>query len=71
MEPVTFATLRAFLTRLISLAEAEHKDWSLSPSRYVDTGEAQQHRDAQGIMDDPATPKAEAAAKGLGYQPYA
>ena len=66
--------------RIITLAEAEQNDWNLSPSRYVDTGEAEQHRDVQGIIDDLATLEAEAAAlddelngilKSLGYQPYA
>jgi type I restriction enzyme M protein len=66
--------------RLITLAEAEQNDFNLSPSRYVDTGEAEQHRAVQSIIDDLATLEADAAAldadvntilKSLGYQPYA
>jgi type I restriction enzyme M protein len=65
--------------RLITLAEAEKNDYNLSPSRYVDTGEVEQHRDVQSIIDDLASLEAEAAAldaelneilKSLGYQPY-
>jgi type I restriction enzyme M protein len=65
--------------RLITLAEAEQNDWNLSPSRYVDTGEAEQHRAVQSIIDDLATLEADAAAldaevnailKSLGYQSY-
>jgi len=65
--------------RLITLAEAEQNDFNLSPSRYVDTGEAEQHRDVQSIIDDLASAEADAAAldaevntilKSLGYQPY-
>jgi type I restriction enzyme M protein len=65
--------------RLITLAEAEQNDWNLSPSRYVDTGEAEQHRAVQSIIDDLATLEADAATldaelntilKSLGYQPY-
>ncbi|MGH2521376.1 MAG: N-6 DNA methylase [Anaerolineales bacterium] len=62
--------------RLITLAEAEQNDWNLSPSRYVDTGEAEQNRAVQSIIDDLATLEADAAAldaelngilKSLGY----
>lgn len=65
--------------RLITLAEAEQNDYNLSPSRYVDTGEAEQHRAVQSIIDDLATLEADAAGldaevnailKSLGYQPY-
>jgi type I restriction enzyme M protein len=65
--------------RIIALAEAEQNDYNLSPSRYVDSGEAEQHRDVQSIIDDLASAEADAAAlddelnsilKGLGYQPY-
>lgn len=66
--------------RIITLAEAEQNDYNLSPSRYVETGEAEEHRDVQGILNDLASAEAEADAmdaelnailKGLGYQPYA
>ncbi len=66
--------------RVITLAEAEQNDWNLSPSRYVSTGQAEQHRDIQSIIDDLATAHAEAEVldvelngilKSLGYQPYA
>ena len=65
--------------RLITLAEAEKNDYNLSPSRYVDTGEAEQHRGVQSIIDDLASLEVEAASldaelntilKSLGYQPY-
>ena len=65
--------------RIITLDEAEKNDYNLSPSRYVDTGEAEQHRDVQSIIDDLATLEADAAAldaelkgilQSLGYQPY-
>ncbi len=48
--------------RLITLADAERNDYNLSPSRYVDTGEAEQHRDVQSIIDDLASLEADAAA---------
>lgn len=66
--------------RVISLDETKQNDFNLSPSRYVDTGEAEQHRDVQGIIDDLATLEAGAESldaelnkilKSLGYQPYA
>lgn len=66
--------------RLITLDEAEQNDFNLSPSRYVDTGEAEQHRAVQSIIDDLATLETDAATldadvnsilKSLGYQPYA
>jgi type I restriction enzyme M protein len=66
--------------RVITLDDAEQNDYNLSPSRYVDTGEAEQHRDVQGIIDDLATLEAGAESldtelnkilKSLGYQPYA
>ncbi len=65
--------------RIIDLAEAEKNDYNLSPSRYVDTGEAEQHRNVQIIIDELASAEAEAASldaelnqilKSLGYQPY-
>jgi len=65
--------------RIIDLAEAEKNDYNLSPSRYVDTGEAEQHRDVQSIIDDLASAEADAATldaelnqvlRSLGYQPY-
>ncbi|MBI3760251.1 MAG: SAM-dependent DNA methyltransferase [Chloroflexi bacterium] len=65
--------------RIITLAEAEQNDYNLSPSRYVDTGEAEQHRGVQSIIDDLASLEAEAAVvddelnrilRGLGYQAY-
>ena len=48
--------------RIITLADAERNDYNLSPSRYVDTGEAEQHRDVQSIIDDLASLEADAAA---------
>ena len=68
------------MVRWPSPAEAEQNDYNLSPSRYVDTGEAEQHRAVQSIIDDLATLEADAATldaelntilKSLGYQPYA
>ena len=65
--------------QVVNLAEVEQNDWNLSPSRYVNMGEAEQHRDVQSIIDDLATAHAEANAldvelneilKTLGYQPY-
>ncbi len=46
--------------RVIALEKAEKNDYNLSPSRYVDTGEAEQHCDMQSIIDDLASPEAEA-----------
>ena len=64
---------------VITLAAVEQNDWNLSPSRFISTGEAEQHRDIQSIIDELATAHAEAETldgelnsilRALGYQPY-
>jgi hypothetical protein len=50
--------------RVIALDQAEKNDYNLSPSRYVHTGEAEQHRNVQRIIDDLASLEAEAESVG-------
>lgn len=65
------------LVKVASAADIASNDYNLSPSRYVETATATEHRDIQTILDELATLETEAARldgalrgifTGLGYQ---
>jgi type I restriction enzyme M protein len=49
--------------RLVAREEIEKNDFNLSPSRYIETAQAAEHRDVQTILDELAA--LESQAKGL------